>query len=102
MKNFVKIDALPKHISPQRLNDGSGIASTLTKNPAKCHKICRDHFNNELLRFHKRKHDEAHHKAGLDLFESLKCTRSHYQNSNIELQNYYKTSTGIQTLNYNP
>ena len=89
LKNFVKIDALPKLISPRRLNDRCGIASTLTKNLAKCHKICRDHFNStKLLRLQKRKHDEAHHKAGLDLLESLKCTRSHYQNSNKELQNH--------------
>ncbi len=79
LNNFTEIDALPKGISLQRLNNGSGIARTLSVNLARWHKNCRDKLNNtKFLRLQKRKSDELKEKANLDSFEPSKHTRSHY------------------------
>lgn len=54
-EEFKKINSLPTIINFNRLDDGSGVNSTLLKNNAKYHKTCSLKFNQkELLRAQKR------------------------------------------------
>ena len=46
---FHEINALPILLSPTRLDEGDGIESTLTRNKAKYHSICKLMFNNTKL-----------------------------------------------------
>ena len=51
-KNIPQVHAVnqfPIKLDPRRLDDGSGIESTLRKNQAKCHRSCRLMFNNTKL-----------------------------------------------------
>ena len=46
---FHKLNALPIHLDPKRLDNGSGIEITLRQNNAKYHQSCRMMFNNTKL-----------------------------------------------------
>ena len=46
---FHKLNALPIHLDPKRLDNGSGIEITLRQNNAKYHQSCRMIFNNTKL-----------------------------------------------------
>ena len=46
---FHKLNALPIHLDPKRLHNGSGIEITLRQNNAKYHQSCRMMFNNTKL-----------------------------------------------------
>ena len=41
LEKFIELNDLPMDINVNRLNDGSGILSTLKKNKAKWHKLCK-------------------------------------------------------------
>ena len=46
---FHKLNVLPIHLDPKRLENGSGIEITLRQNNAKYHQSCRMMFNNTKL-----------------------------------------------------
>ena len=46
---FHELNALPIHLDPKRLDNGSGIELTLRQNNAKYHQSCRMMFNNTKL-----------------------------------------------------
>ena len=41
LSRFAEVNALPRSINFEQMNDGSGVLATLTRKCAKYHKLCR-------------------------------------------------------------
>lgn len=74
---FNSIGSLPKSINLSQLNDGSGVAKTLSNNTARFHDSCRLKYNKTMLKrvSHKRKCEESSDECSQQMKRALrKCT----------------------------
>ena len=76
LKDLEQLDALPFHIDLQRLNNGTGIVSTLITQKAVYHKNCRSVCNSSHV---KRARDTVEKQDGTDSKARSKKLRSSYQ-----------------------
>ena len=96
------INELPHSISVSRLNDGSGVCSTMIHNEAKWHRSCRLNYNStKLQRLEKRKSCETADQT--DSVNSSKRTRSTLDTSHVlsELRCFFCDETGDEETLFN-